>query len=128
MCTFLNKLQVHYSNGKSSPMFGGKQPSDSTKKTVHLEDVANIRQIQGTKEGEFFEQLIFKRENGDEVGRIDTGDRDCQLSDVVTRLADGEELIGFAGQTDHDGDIVGLSAVVWKPKSNLQKEDKCLIF
>ena len=95
-------------------MFAGKEPSDSAKKTVHLGDVANIRQIQGTKEGEWFRQLIFKRENGDEVGRIDTGDRSNPLSDVVTRLADGEELIGFAGQIG--GNIYGLSAVVWKPQ------------
>ena len=61
------------------------------------------------------------RENGDEVGRIDTGDRDYPLSDVVTRLADGEELIGFAGQYAR-GYIGGLSAVVWKPKSNLQRK------
>ena len=114
ICTYLNKLQVHYSNGKSSPMFAGSKPSDSAKKTVHLGDVANIRQIQGTKEGKCLEQLIFKRENGDEVGRIDTGDRGYPLSDVVTRLADGEELIGFAGQIS--GDIDGLSAVVWKPQ------------
>ena len=96
--TYLNKLQVHYSNGKSSPMFAGKKPSDSAKKTVHLGDVANIRQIQGTEEGWSIGQLIFKRENGDEVGRIDTGEKANPLSDVVTRLADGEELIGFAGQ------------------------------
>ena len=95
-------------------MFAGWKPSDSAKKTVHLGDVANIRQIQGTREGGCFEQLIFKRENGDEVGRIDTGSRYEPLSDVVTRLADGEELIGFAGQVD--GFIWGLSAVVWKPK------------
>ena len=57
---------------------------------------------------------------GDEVGRIDKGDR-IPLSSVVTRLADGEELIGFAGK--YDGcDITGLSAVVWKPKSNLQRK------
>ena len=73
--TFLNSLQVHYSNGKSSPMFAGSKPSDSAKKSVHLGDVANIMQIQGTKEDFFVRQLIFKRENGDEVGRIDTGDR-----------------------------------------------------
>ena len=129
MSTFLNKLQVHYSNGKSSPMFAGEEPSTSAKKTVHLGDVANIRQIQGTTEGKFFEQLIFKRENGDEVGRIDTGDKIWPLSDVVTRLADGEKLIGFAGQYGFYGDIVGLRAVVWKPKSNHQKKNKkCLIF
>ena len=79
-------------------MFDGGKPSDSAKKTVHLGDVANIRQIQGTEEGYAIRQLIFKRENGDEVGRIDTGGRYAPLSRVVTRLADGEELIGFAGQ------------------------------
>ena len=112
---YLNKLQVHYSNGKSSPMFAGKEPSDSAKKTVHLGDVAEIRQIRGTVDFKFLEQLIFKRENGDEVGRIDTGDgKYWSLSDVVTRLADGEELVGFSGE--HDGyDIIGLRAVVWKP-------------
>ena len=111
----LNNLQVHYSNGKSSPMFSGMVPSDSAKKTVHLGDVANIRQIQGTEEGKCIEQLIFKRENGDEVGRIQANDSN-PLSDVVTRLADGEELIGFACQYDNE-DILGLSAVVWRPSA-----------
>ena len=94
-------------------MFAGFEPSDSAKKTVHLGDVANIRQIRGTAEGYRIRQLIFKRENGDEVGRIQASD-DIPLSDVVTRLADGEELIGFAGQIDDL--IYGLSAVVWKPQ------------
>ena len=95
-------------------MLGGSGLSDSAKKTVHLGDVANIRQIQGTVDIWPIFQLIFKRENGDEVGRIDTGESGYPLSDVVTRLADGEELIGFACQTGRD--IVGLSAVVWKPQ------------
>ena len=60
---------------------------------------------------------LLARESGDEVGRIDAGTStpDYPLSDVVARLADGEELIGFAGQYDR-GNITGLSAIVWKPQ------------
>ena len=60
---------------------------------------------------------LLARENGDEVGRIDAGTStpDYPLSDVVACLADGEELIGFAGETGWN--IYELSAVVLKPNS-----------
>ncbi len=49
----INQIQVHLSNGCSSPLFQApKQDNQSELKTLILNDSAIIKKIQGTKDGE----------------------------------------------------------------------------
>ena len=77
------------SNGESSPVFAGyftKEVSDF--KTLNIADSSLVRKVQGTKyEGEAIRQLIFKQQNGKEIGRIESENKHLGPEQV---LKDGE--------------------------------------
>lgn len=112
---YLSKLQVNYSNGVTSPLFEGPKPSDTGKMTVNVGDVAQIRKLIGTKEGYNIRQLILRRADRTEVGRIETSSG-AYLSNTETVLAEGEEIVGVYGKYD-SAYIDGLGLIVWKPSA-----------
>jgi hypothetical protein len=79
---------------------------------LKFNDISLIRKIQGTKEGNNFRKLIFKRIDGSEEGRIETTEqRDLGAEEI---LATDECIIGVYGKYDN-GDIDSLGLLVWKP-------------
>ncbi len=79
---------------------------------MRFNDISLIRKIQGTTEKNCFRELIFKRIDGSEEGRIETADQlDLGAEEI---LATDECIIGVFGHYDY-ADIVGMGLLVWNP-------------
>ena len=91
------QIQVNLSNGKSSPLFAASRTDKlSELKTLHIQDIAQVKRVQGTNNsGNYIRQLIFKTAGGAEVGRTESGDPCLGPEDAV--LSEGEEIIGVYG-------------------------------
>ena len=80
------------SNGKKSPLFtapSAASPSDV--KTIQLGNSSLVRKVQVGRSNNYIVQLIFKNQNGDEIGRIETFSNSINKGDEYT-LNDGEEI------------------------------------
>ena len=91
----INSIQVHLSNGVSSPLFKGYDEPDSATQTVNLSDAPSIRRIQGTKIGDWLRELNLMRADGQLVGRIQSQDGMPMEDEEV--IADDEQIIGLFG-------------------------------
>ena len=108
----MSHIQVDLSNGKSSTLFQASNAPDSELKTLNLSDASAVRKIQGTKDGTYIRELNFKKADGQEIGKIQTGYQTSLDTEEV--IASDEEIIGVYGKF-HNGDIGSLSMIVWKP-------------
>ena len=92
----ITQIQVNLSNGKSSPLFAASKTTDlSEVKTLHIQDIAQVKRVQGTNGDNLIRQLIFKTAGGAEVGRTESGDPCLGPDEAV--LSEGEEIIGVYG-------------------------------
>ena len=93
---FITQIQVNLSNGKSSPLFAASKTDKlSELKTLHIQDIAQVKRVKGTNNGNYIHQLIFKTAGGAEVGRTASGEPYLGEEDAV--LSEGEEIIGVYG-------------------------------
>ena len=93
---YITQIQVNLSNGKSSPLFAASRTTNlSELKTLHIQDIAQVKRVQGTNNGTHIRQLIFKTAGGAEVGRTESGAPYLGPEDAV--LSEGEEIIGIYG-------------------------------
>jgi hypothetical protein len=68
----IQQIQVNLSNGKSSPLFKGSNTKDlSELKTLRIQDIAQVKRVQGTEIHSCIRQLIFRTAEGAEVGRME---------------------------------------------------------
>ena len=70
--TYIVQIQANLSNGKSSTLFAASTTSNlSELKTLHIQDIAQVKRVQGTNNSDYYiRQLIFKTAGGAEVGRM----------------------------------------------------------
>ena len=93
---FITQIQVNLSNGKSSPLFAASRTDKlSELKTLHIQDIAQVKRVQGTNGDNLIRQLIFKTAGGAEVGRTESDYPYLEPEDAV--LSEGEEIIGVYG-------------------------------
>ena len=78
-------------------MFAGSRTSDlSEVKTLQIQDIAQVKRIQGTEnKTAYFRQLIFKTAGGSEIGRMEAQNAYTGHDDEI--LSEGEEIIGVQG-------------------------------
>ena len=81
-------------------------------KTLYIGDSSLVRKVQGTNSSDSTRRIIFKQQNGDEIGRIET-DTGSKVGDEHTLNA-GEEIIGIYG-FDNGTWIHGIGIIVWTP-------------
>ena len=92
----ITQIQVNLSNGKSSPLFAASKTDKlSELKTLHIQDIAQVKRVQGTNSVACIRQLIFKTAGGAEVGKTESGEPYLGPEDAV--LSEGEEIIGVYG-------------------------------
>ena len=108
----MSHIQVNLSNGKSSTLFQARNAPNSELKTLNLSDASAIRKIQGTNTNNVIFELNFKKADGQEIGKIQTGHEPRLDTEEV--IASDEEIIGVYGKF-HNNVIGSLSMIVWKP-------------
>ena len=92
----ITQIQVNLSNGKSSPLFAASKTDKlSELKTLHIQDIAQVKRVQGTKNSSNIHQLIFKTAGGAEVGKMQGDNNYLGPDDEV--LSEGEEIVGIYG-------------------------------
>jgi hypothetical protein len=90
------QIQANLSNGKSSTLFAASTTSNlSELKTLHIQDIAQVKRVQGTNNSDCIHQLIFKTAGGAEVGRMQGDNNYLGPDDEV--LLEGEEIVGIYG-------------------------------
>jgi hypothetical protein len=96
---FFGAFQVVLSNGVCSPVFTGKGENDQNMQSVNIQDYAIVKRVNGSKGDSCIHKLSFKKKDGTEITKVETGwNRDPYGEDSV--IADDEEIIGVFGTKD----------------------------
>ena len=87
------------SNGVCSPVFTGKGENDQNMQSVNIQDYAIVKRVNGSKVGNSIHKLSFKKKDGTEITKVETGwNANPYGEDSV--IADDEEIIGVFGTKD----------------------------
>jgi hypothetical protein len=109
---FIHSIQITLSNGQTSPLFAGPGKDNlSDFKTLQIGDASLIKRVQGTKKGKSMRQIILKKQDGSEIGRIESEDNSIGHEHALNT---DEEIIGVYGGYD-GANTYSIGIIVWTP-------------
>lgn len=109
---YFGALQVVLSSGAPSEVFHGKTQNEDDLESVEV-NTSQIRQIKGTKQGNWLNSIAFLNAAGTETAKIEAT---APPLHSTQNLREGEEIIGVYGAVgDHEkGFFHNLGFIVWK--------------